>query len=151
MVESKISVQIRLKLNKNRDRVLHRKLCPAFSPPRPCKLSLDKKMSVKWHGCRSAPRIIRGGGPQDATLGLLEYISQSNKSADCVDVKDRFKFVDDLTILEIVNLLTIGITSMNMKQTVPSDLPSHNQFIPAQNLQSKKNWIKLINGQKIKR
>ena len=104
----------------------------------------DRKMSVKWHGCRSAPRIIRGGGPQGATLGLLEYLSQSNKSADCVDVKDRFKFVDDLTILEIVNLLTIGITSMNMKQTVPSDLPSHNQFIPAQNLQSQK-WLDQIN------
>ena len=105
----------------------------------------DRKMSVKWHGCRSAPRIIRGGGPQGATLGLLEYLSQSNKSADCVDVKDRFKFVDDLTILEIVNLLTIGITSMNMKQTVPSDLPSHNQFIPTQNLQSQK-WLDQINN-----
>ena len=35
----------------------------------------DRKMSVKWHGCRSAPRIIRGGGPQGATLGLLEYLS----------------------------------------------------------------------------
>ena len=31
-----------------------------------------------------------------------------------------------------------------MKQTVPSDLPSHNQFIPAQNLQSQK-WLDQIN------
>ena len=30
-----------------------------------------------------------------------------NKSAECVAPKDRFKFVDDLTIIEIVNLLTI--------------------------------------------
>jgi hypothetical protein len=29
----------------------------------------------------------------------VEYQSQSNHSADCVDVKDRFKFVDDLSIL----------------------------------------------------
>ena len=34
----------------------------------------DRKMSVKWHGCRSAPKHIKGGGPQGATLGLLECI-----------------------------------------------------------------------------
>ena len=47
----------------------------------------DRKMSVKWHGCRSVPRVIKGGGPQGATLGLLEYLSQSNDSADCVDIQ----------------------------------------------------------------
>ena len=73
---------------------------------------------------------------EDATLGLLEYQSQSNNSADCVQVKDRFKFVDDLSFLEIVNLLTIGITSFNIKQQIPSDIPDHNQFIPPQNLKS---------------
>ena len=52
-------------------------------------------MSVKWHCCRSVPKDIKGGGPQGATLGLLEYQSQSNHSADCVEVEDRFKFVDD--------------------------------------------------------
>ena len=83
-------------------------------------------MSVKWHGCRSVPRVIKGGGPQGATLGLLEYLSQSNDNADCVNVADRFKFVDDLTILEVVNLLTVGITSFNIKQEVPSDINIHN-------------------------
>jgi hypothetical protein len=100
----------------------------------------DRKMSVKWHGCRSVPKEIKGGGPQGATLGLLEYKSQSNNSADCVQVKDRFKFVDDLSILEIVNLLTIGITSFNIKQQIPSDIPDHNQFIPPQNLKSQ-GWL----------
>ena len=57
----------------------------------------NRKMSVKWHGQRSVPRILKGGGPQGATLGLIEYLSQSNNSADVVDVKDRFKFVDDLS------------------------------------------------------
>ena len=33
----------------------------------------DREMSVKWHGCRSAPRKVNGGGPQGVTLGLLEY------------------------------------------------------------------------------
>ena len=105
----------------------------------------DRKMSVKWHGCRSAPKHIKGGGPQGATLGLLEYQSQSNKSADCVNVADRFKFVDDLTILEIVNLLTVGMSSYNIKEHIPSDIPSHNQFIPPQNLQSQ-DWLDKIDA-----
>ena len=111
--------------------------------------SLIPVLSVKWHGCRSAPKHIKGGGPQGATLGLLEYMSQSNKSADCVDVANRFKFVDDLTILEVVNLLTVGITSYNIKQQVPSDISSHNQYIPSNNLESQ-DWLNKI-GQKIRR
>ena len=67
----------------------------------------DRQMSVSWHGCKSAPRKINGGGPQGATLGILEYLSQSNNSADCVNQEDRFKFIDDLTILEIINLLSM--------------------------------------------
>ena len=104
----------------------------------------DREMSVKWHGCRSVPRKINGGGPQGATLGILEYLSQSNNSADCVTVEDRFKFVDDLSVLEIVNLLTIGLSSFNIRGQVPSDIPQHNQFIPPQNLQSQK-WLDEIN------
>ena len=87
---------------------------------------------------------MAGGGPQGATLGLLEYLSQSNNSADCVAESDRFKFVDDLSVLEIVNLLTVGITSFNLKLQVPSDIPQHNQYIPAENLKSQ-NWLNSIN------
>ena len=80
----------------------------------------DRQMSVKWHGVQSKPRKINGGGPQGATLGILEYLSQSNNSADLVSEEDRFKFVDDLTVLEIVDLLSVGLTSYNVKLHVPS-------------------------------
>ena len=105
----------------------------------------ERKMSVKWHGCQSVPKDIMGGGPQGATLGLLEYLSQSNDNADCVDLKNRFKFVDDLSILEVVNLLTVGLTSFNLKNQVPSDIPLHNQFIPAENLKTQ-DWLYTINA-----
>ena len=104
----------------------------------------NREMTVKWHGCRSLPRKVNGGGPQGATLGLLEYLSQSNNSADIVSDSDRFKFIDDLSILEIVNLLTVGITSFNLKQQVPVDIPTHNQFIPSDNLKSQA-WLNEIN------
>ena len=93
-------------------------------------------MSVTWHGCQSVPRKINGGGPQGATLGILEYLSQSNNNADCVNEEDRFKFIDDLTVLEIVNLLMVGISSYNIKNHVPSDVLENNQFIPPTNLKS---------------
>ena len=104
----------------------------------------DREMTVKWHGCKSVPRKVARGGPQGASLGLLEYLSQSNNNADCVSEGDRFKFIDDLSVLEIVNLLTVGLTSFNLKHQVPTDIPSHNQFIPADNLQSQV-WLDTIN------
>ena len=48
----------------------------------------------------------------------------------------RFKYFDDASVLEIVNLLSIGIASHNSKQQVPSHIPSHNQFVPAEFLKS---------------
>ena len=93
-------------------------------------------MSVKWHGYQTQPRRINGGGPQGATLGILEYLSQSNDSADFVSVEDRFKFIDDLTILEIVDLLSIGISSYNAKIQVPTDIATDDKFIPGANLKS---------------
>ena len=104
----------------------------------------DRQMSVKWHGCRSVPRTIKGGGPQGATIGILEYLSQSNHNSDCVNPQDRFKFLDDLTVLEIVNLLTVGISSFNIKAQVPSHIPEHNQIIQAHNLKSQE-WLNQIN------
>jgi hypothetical protein len=59
----------------------------------------NRKMTVKWQGCMSETKNLPGGGPQGATLGFLEYLSQSNDSANIVPVEDRFKFVDDLTAL----------------------------------------------------
>ena len=44
-------------------------------------------------------------------MGILEYLSQSNNNADFVSESERFKFIDNLTLLEIVNLLSIGLSS----------------------------------------
>ena len=104
----------------------------------------DWQMSVKWHGCLTAPRKVKGGGPQGATIGLLEYLSQSNNSSDMVNESERFKFLDDLSILEIVNLLTVGLTSFNLKCQVPNDIPIHNQFISSHDLKSQV-WLDQIN------
>ena len=95
-----------------------------------------RKMRVKWHGQLSSERKLKGGGPQGSSFRLWEYLSQSNDNADCVEEVNRFKFVDDLSFLEIIYLLNIGISSYNIKAHVPSNIPTHNQIIHNSNLKS---------------
>ena len=96
----------------------------------------ERTMKVKWHGVNSSTRKLFGGGPQGATFGIWEYLAQSNDNADCVESDYRFKFVDDLTVLEKVNLLITGLASFYSKSSVPSDIPEHNQIIPNYHLKS---------------
>ena len=101
-------------------------------------------MRVKWHGKFSSERELRGGGPQGSSFGLWEYLAQSNDNADCIDVKDRFKFVDDLSFVEIIFLLNIGLSSYNIRAHVPSNVPTHNQVIKGSNLKSQ-SQLEMIN------
>ena len=71
-----------------------------------------------------------------STFGILGYLSQSNNNADCVPEEDRFKYMDDLTILEIISPSSIGIATHNLKTNVPSNIPLHNQVVPADHLKS---------------
>ena len=90
-----------------------------------------KFMKVKWKNEFSSEKELRGGGPQGGSIGIWEYLSQSNDNANCVEESERFKFVDDLTFLEIIQLLNIGLASVNLKQHVLSHVPFLNQIIEA--------------------
>ena len=89
-------------------------------------------MMVKWHGVLSELKKL-SGGPQGSSWGVLSYMSQSNDNADMVPPEDRFKYFDDLTFLEIINLLNIGIATYNLKEHIPSNLPVHNQIVKVTN------------------
>ena len=70
-----------------------------------------------------------------------------------MDEQDRFKFVDDLSFLEVIYLLNVGIASYNIHAHVPSNIPTHNQVIVGNNLntQSQLNSInEWTNKQKMK-
>ena len=82
-------------------------------------------MVVKWHGTLSSLRELNGGGPQGALWGILEYLSQTNNNTDFISPEMKFKFIDDRSILEIINLLSIGLSSYNFKSHVASDIPSN--------------------------
>ena len=94
----------------------------------------DRKMQVKWQGLLSTVRALPGGGPQGCTTGLLEYKSQTNNNCDFVPPSLRYKWVDDLSILEMINLITAGISSYNFKQHVASDVGVDQSYLPSINI-----------------
>ena len=94
----------------------------------------EQKNGVKWHGLVSEMRYLNGAGPQ----GILEFLSQTNNNLNFVDEDPVHIIVDDASVLEVVNLLSIVLASHNFKQHVAANIPTHKQFIPADDLQSKK-------------
>ena len=98
----------------------------------------DRQMQVRYNGAYSGTYSLPGGGPQGTLVGLIEYFVQSNDNADCVDPDLRFKFVDDLSVLELVMLSSL-LTEYNFKQHVASDIGIDELYIPAGSLQSQEN------------
>lgn len=74
-----------------------------------------------------------------------EYLSQSNDSANSVNPEDRFKFVDDLTFIEVIYLLNTGLASYNFKNHVSSIIPAHNQIMSSKHLKSQ-HHLQMINN-----
>ena len=98
----------------------------------------DRKMTVKFNGATSERHILVGGGPQGTLLGLIEYLVQSNDSANCVDEEDRFKYVDDLNILDIISLAGI-IVEYDYLHHMPSDIGTDQLYLPPQSCTTQEN------------
>ena len=90
----------------------------------------DRKMRVKFNNEMSDLFTLIGGGPQGTLLGGIEYLVQSNDNADIVPPEDRFKFIDDLSVLQLV-LLTGLLTEYNFHEHVASDIGIDQKYLPA--------------------
>ena len=102
-------------------------------------------MHVKWQGFLSTVRDLPGGGPQGSTTGLLEYKSQTNNNCDFVPPTKRYKWVEDLSILEMINLISAGIASYNFKAHLASDIGFNQSFLPSTSIQSQECMTKIEN------
>ena len=89
----------------------------------------DRQMQVKFNDIYSGEHKLPGGGPQGTLLGLIEYFIQSKDNADCFDADKRLKFVDDLSVLELVMLAGL-LTEYNFKQHVASDIGIDELYVP---------------------
>jgi len=95
-------------------------------------------MTVNWHNVKSGIKKLPGGAPQGASLGVWSFLSQTNDNPEDAEDDKIYKFVDDKSLLEVVNLLNIGIASHNVRASVPSNIPNSNIFIPCENLKTQK-------------
>ena len=97
-----------------------------------------RTMRVRWHNVMSSSKKLPGGGPQGTSLGIWSYLSQTNDNPEGASEKDIFKFVDDKSLLEVVDLSNVGIASHNFKERIPSNVPISNCVIPKDNLRTQK-------------
>ena len=111
---------------------------------RPCLIPLlmsffeGRSMRVKWHGVMSESKQLPGGGPQGTSLGIWSYLSQTNDNPEQAPEEDIYKFVDDKSLVEVIDFQKIGIASHNFRDRVPSNVPTSNIVIPNDNLKTQK-------------
>ena len=105
----------------------------------------ERHIMVKWNSCSSQPRTVKGGGPQGGTAGIVEYISLTNGNLNFLEDDEKFKFVDDASFLEILNILAVGLTSFNAKLQVPTDIATDNLYLPTQSTSSQSTLDKISN------
>ena len=116
---------------------------------RPCLIPLlisffeDRLMTVNWHSVKSGVKRLPGGAPQGASLGVWSFLSQTNDNPEDAEDDKIYKFVDDKSLLEVINLVNIGIASHNVRARVPSNIPDSNIFIPPGNLKTQKYMQKI--------
>ena len=64
----------------------------------------NRQMKVKLNGEESESHGLIGGSPQGTLIGQMLYIGGSDDAASEINNEDKFKYVDDLEIIELVSL-----------------------------------------------
>ena len=69
------------------------------------------------------------------TVQSLEFsIFAKLSNTDFIDPEEKFKFIDDLSIIEVLNLINIGQSSYNFH--VASDIGVENSYLDASNIKA---------------
>ena len=89
----------------------------------------DRKMTVKFGGTNSLTHNLPGGGAQGTLLGGIEYLVNTNDNTDFIDDDDKYKYVDDLSILEFVCLAGL-LCEYNFRLHAASDIAIDSYFLP---------------------
>ena len=91
----------------------------------------ERKMTVHFNTARSSVIGLVGGFPEGSLIGQDAYIVASNDSAEMTEPEDRFKYIDDLEISELINLAGI-LVDYDVLSHVPSDISVGQKFLPPQ-------------------
>ena len=99
----------------------------------------DRQMIVKFEGSESKPKKLVGGGPQGTLLAGVEYnvasddcppdSDKDNKNEKAFSDSDKYRYYDDLNILELV-ILSDKLIEYNFNNHVASDIAVGHLFLP---------------------
>ena len=85
--------------------------------------------SVKFNSAISKITKLCGGFPQGSLIGQDAYLVTSDDCADNIEVEDKYRYIDDLEILELIRLTGI-LVDFDVHSNVPSDIGTHQQYLP---------------------
>ena len=88
----------------------------------------ERKMEVKMNGYSSTSYDLIGGSPQGSILGQLLYIIGSDDVADDFPEDDKYKYIDDLAVLDAVKT-SDKLVDYDVWQQVPSDIATGEKFL----------------------
>ena len=107
----------------------------------------ERKMTVFFNSEKSSVIKLIGGFPEGSLICQDAFIVASNDNAAITEPEDRFKYIDDLEISELISLAGILI-DYDCLSHVPSDVSVDQKFLPPQAtktqeyLDSIQNWTK---------
>ena len=101
-----------------------------------------RQCTVKFYSAESNLTQLTGGFPQGSLIGQDAYLVTSDDCADHIDEEDKYRYIDDMEILELVRLTGILI-DYDCQSHVPSDIGTHQRFLPPYecNMQSRLDQI----------
>ena len=99
-------------------------------------------MSAKYNQAESETFDLVGAFPQGSIIGGDCYLSASDDAADHIQEEDRFRYMDDLKILELI-MMTGILQDYNIHAHIPSDIPLDHQFLPPNTYNTQSNLDQL--------
>ena len=93
-----------------------------------------RTMALKYNQEESSIYQLCGGYPQGSKIGQDCYLGSSDDAALHIEKDDRFRYIDDLQILELV-MLTGILRDYDMYMHVASDVPLDYQFLDSTHTQ----------------
>ena len=89
----------------------------------------DRRMKVKFNGAEAGPFDLIGGAAQGSLIGQIFYTSSSYDNTVGVNDEDKFQYIDDLSVLEVVYLSGLLI-DYDFHSHVASDIAVDQRFLP---------------------
>ena len=83
---------------------------------------------MKLNGEESETHGLIGGSPQGTLIGQLLYIGGSDDAASEISNEDKFKYIDDLEIIELVSLAG-ALSEYDFKNHVAADVGINHKFL----------------------